>query len=224
MSGKLKHQDIPAEDLSDLGSPLPVAPGSVASSQLPPLLRPPRTSPPSRRPESLIQQRPPPAASLPPRTVRSPRQSSTRSRTRPTTAVYVSQGVKQRFEDYRHKAKKTNLQVVLEAITAKHADLTDIIKRSEVSTAPVGGSLFPADPPSAVRYLGGGSVQIGFSPPLPSRKMCSIASGASSDSPRAVRGLHRSSTPSFPERKTPKGGHCTFSLRPPAKCCEGGLG
>lgn len=82
----------------------------------------------------------------------------------------MSQGVKQRFEDYRHKAKKTNLQVVLEAITAKHADLTDIIKRSEVSTAPVGGSLFPADPPSAVRYLGGGSVQIGFSPPTPEQE------------------------------------------------------
>ncbi len=69
--------------------------------------------------------------------------------------MYVSQGVKQRFEDYRHKAKKTNLQVVLDAITAKHEDLHDIIKKSAVSTAPV-GSLFPPADPSAVRYLGGG--------------------------------------------------------------------
>ncbi|EHB46445.1 hypothetical protein MycrhDRAFT_6249 [Mycolicibacterium rhodesiae JS60] len=159
MSGKLKHQDIPAEDLSDLGSPAPRGSGLSGLLTTTPAPAPDQPLAETRVGDPAEAPRPP----VSPRSVRSPRQSSTRSRTRPTTAVYVSQGVKQRFEDYRHKAKKTNLQVVLEAITAKHADLTDIIKRSEVSTAPVGGSLFPADP-SAVRYLGGGSVQIGFSP------------------------------------------------------------
>jgi hypothetical protein len=159
VSGKLKHQDIPAEDLSDLGSPAPRGSGLSGLLATTPAPAPDQPLSEARVADPAEAPRPP----VSPRTVRSPRQSSTRSRTRPTTAVYVSQGVKQRFEDYRHKAKKTNLQVVLEAITAKHADLTDIIKRSEVSTAPVGGSLFPADP-SAVRYLGGGSVQIGFSP------------------------------------------------------------
>ena len=52
--------------------------------------------------------------------------------------------------------------MVLEAISTKHDDLGDIIKGATVSTAPV-NPLFPADP-SAVRYLGGGSVQIAFSP------------------------------------------------------------
>lgn len=165
MSSKLKHQDIPSEDLSDLGSPAPRGSGLsglLGGSPTPPL-REPAGETRVAAVEPGVEAEEGPRVTAPPRTVRSPRQSSTRSRTRPTTAVYVSQGVKQRFEDYRHKEKKTNLQVVLEAITAKHADLADIIKKSEVSTAPVGGSLFPADP-SAVRYLGGGSVQIGFSP------------------------------------------------------------
>ncbi|WP_233151363.1 hypothetical protein [Mycobacterium lehmannii] len=76
--------------------------------------------------------------------------------------MYVSPGVKSRFDAYRHRRKATNLQVVLEAISAKHGELAEIIKGSTFSTAPV-NPLFPADP-SAVRYLGGGSVQIGFSP------------------------------------------------------------
>jgi hypothetical protein len=76
--------------------------------------------------------------------------------------VYVSPGVKQRFEAYRHKRKATNLQVVLEAISSKHGELAQIIRDSTFNTAPV-NPLFPADP-SAVRYLGGGSVQISFSP------------------------------------------------------------
>ena len=46
-----------------------------------------------------------------------------RTRDRPVTAVYVSPGVKQRFEAYRHKHKATNLQVVLEAISSKHDEL-----------------------------------------------------------------------------------------------------
>ena len=60
--------------------------------------------------------------------------------------------------------KSTNLQVVLQAISAKHSEgvLAEIIDRSRYSTAPV-NELFPADP-SAVRYLGGGSSQTAFSP------------------------------------------------------------
>jgi len=85
-----------------------------------------------------------------------------RTRVKPTTAVYVSPGVKQRFEAYRHKRKATNLQVVLEAISSKHEELAEIIRDSTFNIAPV-NPLFPADP-SAVRYVGGGSVQIGFSP------------------------------------------------------------
>jgi hypothetical protein len=52
--------------------------------------------------------------------------------------------------------------VVLEAISSKHPDLADIIRGATFNIAPV-NPLFPADP-SAVRYVGGGSVQIGFSP------------------------------------------------------------
>jgi len=160
MSGKLKQQDIPAEDLSDLGASVPRGSGlSELLGAATPTAR--RQPVPEARAEAVEAVREDDSVA-PARPTRITRQSSTRSRTRPTSAVYVSQGVKQRFEDYRHKAKKTNLQVVLDAITAKHEDLHDIIKKSAVSTAPV-GSLFPADP-SAVRYLGGGSVQIGFSP------------------------------------------------------------
>ncbi len=52
--------------------------------------------------------------------------------------------------------------MVLEAISSKHGQLAEIIAESRFNTAPV-NPLFPADP-SAVRYLGDGSVQIGFSP------------------------------------------------------------
>ena len=76
----------------------------------------------------------------------------------------MTAGVKKRFEKYRHDSKSTNLQVVLEAISALHKtnELGQIIEQSRYSTAPV-NDLFPADP-SAVRYLGGGSSQISFSP------------------------------------------------------------
>lgn len=161
---KLKQQDIPSEDLSDLSTPRP------RSNGLSDLLGTPQTAGRAgSHPEAgddfeqVVEPAVPQDPQTPKRSRRGPRQPAVRSRTRPTTAVYVSQGVKQRFEDYRHKCKKTNLQVVLEAITTKHGELADIIKKAAVSTAPVGGSLFPADP-SAVRYLGGGSVQIGFSP------------------------------------------------------------
>lgn len=77
-------------------------------------------------------------------------------------AVYTSVGVRQRFERYRHKTKQTNLQVVLEAVGSKYDELEQIIADSKVNTAPV-NPIFAADP-SAVRYIGGGSVQIGYIP------------------------------------------------------------
>ena len=86
------------------------------------------------------------------RTVRKP--GRPRTRTKPTSAVHVSAGLKKRFELYRHDSKSTNLQVVLEAISAMHkaGELAEIIERSRYSTAPV-NDLFPAEP-SAVAYLG----------------------------------------------------------------------
>lgn len=160
----LRQQDLPAEDLSDLGAP--AARGAGLSGLL---------SPSAGQPEAPPQQRPSwqpqpdaqgdagvDAAATDVGPQRRPRRPGRpRTRTKPVTAVYVSPGVKQRFEAYRHKQKATNLQVVLEAISSKHHELADIIKQSAFSTAPV-NPLFPADP-SAVRYVGGGSVQIGFS-------------------------------------------------------------
>lgn len=165
MSSKLRQQDIPSEDLSDLGTPTPRGTGLSNLLDNPPAV------PSGDRHleagidsvEQVVEPAAAPRKQASTRAATASRPRPTRSRTRPTTAVYVSQGVKQRFDDYRHKTKKTNLQVVLEAITTKHPDLSEIIKNAAVSTAPVGGGLFPSDP-SAVRYLGGGSVQIGFSP------------------------------------------------------------
>lgn len=77
-------------------------------------------------------------------------------------AVYTSVGVRQRFERYRHKTKQTNLQVVLEAVGSKFDELEQIIADAKVNTAPV-NPIFTSDP-SAVRYIGGGSVQIGYIP------------------------------------------------------------
>lgn len=158
----LKQQNIPAEDLSDLGAPAPRGAGLGDLLAGPPTEA--GSEPLPRASEAAVDEAPEtPAPPRPKAPTRPARQAGPRTRNKPTSAVYVSQGVKTRFEDYRHKTKKTNLQVVLEAITAKHSQLAEIIKASAVSTAPVGGGLFPADP-SAVRYLGGGAVQIGFSP------------------------------------------------------------
>ena len=165
---KLKQQDLPAEDLSDLGAPVRGAglaglvtgdpsPAPVGEESSAPL----SGAPPAPAVRTVAD--PPRGDALAVPGARRPRASRTaRTRTKPVSAVYVSPGVKQRFEAYRHKQKATNLQVVLEAISSKHEELAEIIEASAVSTAPV-NPLFPADP-SAVRYLGGGSVQIGFSP------------------------------------------------------------
>lgn len=78
------------------------------------------------------------------------------------SAIYTSIGVQKRFERYRHKTKQTNLQVVLEAVGSKYDDLEEIIAAAKVNTAPV-NEMF-AENPSAVRYIGGGSVQIMYIP------------------------------------------------------------
>lgn len=159
----LRQQDLPAEDLSDLGAP--AARGAGLSNLLSPNVERP-SSPPEQRPNRQAEAEADPADAgatdvVAPAPRKPGRPGRPRTRTKPVTAVYVSPGVKQRFEAYRHKQKATNLQVVLEAISSKHGELADIIKKSAFSTAPV-NPLFPADP-SAVRYVGGGSVQIGFS-------------------------------------------------------------
>lgn len=165
----LRHQDMPNEDLSDLGAPAKLRgaglAGLVGENAAPaPRTRPTDTDPQTEQVATPTPIRP--VGSAPDATESTARGSRRpgrpRTRTKPVTAVYVSPGVKARFEAYRHKHKATNLQVVLEAISAKHSDLPGIIKDSTVSTAPV-NPLFPADP-RAIRYLGGGSVQISFSP------------------------------------------------------------
>jgi hypothetical protein len=164
----LRQQDLPAEDLSDLSAPAARGRGlaGLVGDNAPSA---PRQDPAATDDSGGVlhsvgaltdHSGAELASETPARRGRRP--GRPRTRTKPTTAVYVSPGVKQRFEAYRHKRKATNLQVVLEAISSKHSVLGDIIKQSAVSTAPV-DPLFPADP-SAVRYLGGGSVQIGFSP------------------------------------------------------------
>jgi hypothetical protein len=167
---KLREQGMPNEDLSDLGSPAKPRGAGLADLVGDRAAPPPRTLPTDAAPQEEQGAVPTPlravdmasdvAESTSER--RSRRPGRPRTRSKPVTAVYVSPGVKTRFEAYRHKQKATNLQVVLEAISARHGELPEIIKTSTFSTAPV-NPLFPADP-SAVRYLGGGSVQIGFSP------------------------------------------------------------
>lgn len=169
----LREQNMPNEDLSDLGAPAKPRGAGLADLVADQPGAPPPT--PRQRPAPVDRTAEQDANPTPLRPVevgedlaetpvreRARRPGRPRSRVRPVTAVYVSPGVKQRFEAYRHKHKATNLQVVLEAISTKHDELAQIIKAATVNTAPV-NPLFPADP-SAVRYLGGGSVQIGFSP------------------------------------------------------------
>lgn len=93
---------------------------------------------------------------------RAPKTPRVRAGGNSAAAVYTSVGVRQRFERYRHKTKQTNLQVVLEAVGSKYDELAQIIDDAKVNTAPV-NPIFAADP-SAVRYIGGGSVQIGYIP------------------------------------------------------------
>jgi hypothetical protein len=151
----LREQSMPNEDLSDLGAPAKRGSGLanlVGATAAPVDVE---------AASEFVTEEPAAAASVLPDRRVSRRPGRPRTRTKPVSAVYVSSGVKQRFEAYRHKQKATNLQVVLEAISSMHDELAEVIRESTVNTAPV-NPLFPADP-SAVRYLGGGSVQIGFS-------------------------------------------------------------
>ncbi|ORV21763.1 hypothetical protein AWB98_26745 [Mycolicibacterium conceptionense] len=175
MSNNLTRQELPAEDLGDLTAP-PVRgaglSGLLDETPAPPPERaidpvdtadtfePAGTAETSEEDEVVTPIRPLSSTQAP--AARKP--GRPRTRNKPASAVYVTAGVKKRFEKYRHDNKSTNLQVVLEAISAMHkADKLDqIIEESRYSTAPV-NDLFPADP-SAVRYLGGGSSQISFSP------------------------------------------------------------
>lgn len=171
MSNNLTRQELPPEDLGDLTAP-PVR-GAGLSGLLDDVA-PPR--PVSERPVADMPVRPADPEPLlaaavdqapvrsGPATTAARKPGRPRTRSKPASAVYVTAGVKKRFEKYRHDNKSTNLQVVLEAISAKHkaGELASIIEQSRYSTAPV-NDLFPADP-SAVRYLGGGSSQISFSP------------------------------------------------------------
>ena len=80
-----------------------------------------------------------------------------------TATVYLSESVAKRLDEYRRKKPgRTNRDVILEAISANHEHLAEIIEKSKVSTAPI-SSLFPADP-RTVRYLGGGKAQAQFTP------------------------------------------------------------
>ncbi len=170
---KLTRQELPAEDLGDITKPksrgagLAGLVGDVSATPLAPAPGLPERGQPDPVPDPQPVSAPPAAVApvrLAPEAPITRKPGRPRTRTKPASAVYVTAGVKKRFEKYRHDNKSTNLQVVLEAISALHkADKLDqIIRESRYSTAPV-NDLFPADP-SAVRYLGGGSSQISFSP------------------------------------------------------------
>jgi hypothetical protein len=80
-----------------------------------------------------------------------------------TATVYLSESVAKRLDEYRRKKPgRTNRDAILEAISANHERLAEVIEGSKVSTEPT-SSLFPADP-RKVRYLGGGKVQAQFTP------------------------------------------------------------
>lgn len=94
--------------------------------------------------------------------IRRPMPRRRRSTTQVT--VYVTAGVKKRFEDYRQAKKgRTSNDVVLEAVAANHARLQDILEDAKYYSTgtTVASDLFPVDA-RRVRYLGGGDSQIQF--------------------------------------------------------------
>jgi hypothetical protein len=168
----LEAQDLADDDLSDLaggsagrgagladllgGGGAPVPPPASPTNLTPAPVGPPPPAPPSA----------PPTASPSGRRRGVP--GRPRTRVRPTATVYVSPSVKTRFENYRYKGKKTNLEVILEAISALAANDPNRTKLSELIAAAkiqhgVANDLFPGDP-KAVTYVGSGSVQIQYSP------------------------------------------------------------
>src|ERR1700682_5254916 len=131
---KLREQGMPNEDLSDLGAPAKPRGAGLADLVGDRAAPPPRTLPTDATPQEEQGVVPTPlravdtasdvAESTSER--RSRRPGRPRTRSKPVTAVYVSPGVKARFEAYRHRQKATNLQVVLEAISAKHGELPQV--------------------------------------------------------------------------------------------------
>ena len=124
---KLREQNMPSEDLSDLA-----APAKPRGSGLADLVGESSVAAPRPRPADGGQDEDQAPIPTPIRAIgavrdvdgsaesRGRRPGRPRTRVRPVTAVYVSPGVKQRFEAYRHKQKVTNLQVVLKAISSMH--------------------------------------------------------------------------------------------------------
>lgn len=170
MSSQLTPRGLPAENLGDITRPNRGAGlAHLVNSGLPP--RPTRDADeaPTKTPAPVDAATPTMSAPAPSPVVPAPNADAPRkpgrprTRPKPTSAVYVSSGVKKRFEKYRHDSKLTNLTVILKAISAKHKaeELEGIIEKSRYSTAPE-DDLFPSDP-SAVRYLGGGNSPIAFS-------------------------------------------------------------
>lgn len=171
-------------NLSDLSAPTPTRRGEGISDLIAPPPPPPPTDPQAESPvapvaaESLQARRSPdlPDIEISPETAVPDAPSPAagdqgasgdtpkrpRTKTKAQGGVYVSSGVKKRFEKYRHDSRLTNVQVVLQAVGEKHAELQDIIAAAKYSAAPV-NPLFDEDP-STVRYLGGGSSQISFAP------------------------------------------------------------
>ncbi len=87
-----------------------------------------------------------------------PRVAAGEGKDRVQIVVYVTAGVRKRFDDYRHRQRLTAGRVMLEAISAKIDTLADTVAAARYSTTP-SSALFPPDP-AAVRYLGGGTVAI----------------------------------------------------------------
>lgn len=168
----LKAQDLPKEDLSDLSGPgtrgsglsnLFPSPSTKKPEAAPAKAKPVDDTPPrAAAPEAAVPPAAPATSATPTRTTARRGPGRPRTRQRPSGTLYVTAGLKARFENFKHKGRKTNLEVVLEAISSCHGRLAEIINDARIQTG-VANDLFPGDP-SAVRYLGGGSVQIQFSP------------------------------------------------------------
>lgn len=87
-----------------------------------------------------------------------------------TVTMYLSDNVNKRLDAYRRqKSRRTNRDVVIEAITKYHGELPELLERSKVSTS-VESELFPADE-RQIRYLGGGKIQAQFTPTVAQAKV-----------------------------------------------------
>lgn len=178
----LEEKNVPAADLSDLNAPRsdvsPARRGAGLANLIPnqappappapgPDLQPapsaPAPTPSAPAPQSPAVAVPDSSPAVPAPASEAPAgQQGTARKGKPISGVYVTEGVKKRFEKYRYDHKLTNVQVVLQAVYEKHAELPQILEQSAYNSAPV-NPLFPADP-KAVKYVGGGSAQVTFKP------------------------------------------------------------